>query len=146
MNTIMLDTKTSKHGKVFCDAIVTSDNVSKSPNRMITLYSRGLQQETANLSKGISYTLSYRQVPYIIVNIYDSHGKIMIQPGGRKEDNLLPWLNDFNHMKADGSNATNGMIPITRVLHVNDNPMCKDSNSHHVPTNLLRVTHFPHFL
>ena len=29
LDTIMLDTKTSKHTKVFCDAIFTSGNVSK---------------------------------------------------------------------------------------------------------------------
>ena len=51
LNTIKLDTRPSKQTKVPCDEIAESEKISKWVNNMISLYSsRGLQQETADLS------------------------------------------------------------------------------------------------
>ena len=69
-------------------------------------------------------------MPYIIVSMYDTHGKNMVQPAQRNEANLLAWINDFTLMKANHEHETEppsltpgkdheiDIIPILQLKHL----------------------------
>jgi hypothetical protein len=100
IDNVMLDSKGSKFGKVFCDAIVVSLNVSKWLNRMVSHYSHmGMTYETEEINGGSQYHWYKDDDTYISASFYDDKNKMMVQPGRRRESNLLDWISDFAQLK-----------------------------------------------
>lgn len=95
-DTVMLDTKSAKSQRLFCDAIVYSDHI-KSWDTVFRQFYSNFELKTKAVSGGHQLIISNSSTKniFITVSFYLGSGKLMVQPGGRSEDNLLKWLKSF---------------------------------------------------
>ena len=97
----MLDTKSEGSDRVYCDIIINTSHLDEWEaairNQFITQ-----QQTTKKITGGVQLALSNRKDSelFVTVNFYPGTKRLMIQPGHRKEANLLEWLGYFAAMKA----------------------------------------------
>jgi hypothetical protein len=101
LDTPMLDTKKAGSGRSYCDIIINSNHVDEWEavirKQFITHH-----QVNKSITGGtqVAFSSSKSSELFVTVNIYIGTRKIMIQPGARKEENLLEWLSFYPAMKA----------------------------------------------
>lgn len=95
----MLDTKTVRNSRQYCDLIMITNNLTAWEAAVRNQF-LSHHQTTRKISGGeqISLTCSKTGLPFITVTLYPGTKKIMIQPGQRSEANLLNWLGFYSDM------------------------------------------------
>ena len=90
----MLDTKLKGSQRFYCDAIVCSDNI-KTWEDVHKEYFKEYQQKMHIINGGHQVIYSNDSGVFITVSYFLGSGKFMVQPGQRKEQNVLKWLKCF---------------------------------------------------
>ena len=100
VDTVMLDTKRKGSHYTYCDVLIFSENI-KTWETVIKQHFKNydLKVRAVNGGHQVTFTNNPTGELFFTASFYLGGNKLMIQPGQRKEENILKWLKAFPQIR-----------------------------------------------